>query len=205
MKSTAPEASPRARRCPIRELPGLPALRASRLDAEDRVLRRDRLELLDRSRVVDRDVRTRSDGSFEVRLDHGRATIRRHLEQAHLASPAVPDDGPPAGGPHVADPGRPLAEHRDNVPLSLVFAEHDRNGGDTAAPVARRLERDQRGWPQAQPAGERPRSPRRAPGEVWPTVPVEEPVAVPVGGTSEVERIRARQPEDAEQKDAGGL
>ena len=101
------------------------ALFLTRYGAEDRVPRRNGLELSEGCLRINWDVRARSGSELQVALQDRRAARRIDLLEPHSFAVAMAKYGVSAGGPDVGDPVGALAKHRDEVTLSLVVRHND--------------------------------------------------------------------------------
>lgn len=140
-------------------------------------------------------MRPAADSAREIDLDDRGSLARRDVNESDLPATAVADDRPPSGSAYVVHPRGSLAEHRDEVALSVVIGDHERDGGDAPGSMTGRFERDR-------PGGTYPESEDRGIGAtddstcaVRTPVPVEEPIAVAVRVAAQVEQVGACGPE----------
>ena len=114
---------------------------ASGDNSEYRDLRCDRLEVLDRSILVYRNVRPSSGRAVQVGLQHGRSSLHRDLFQPDLLGTPVAKYGSAGCCLHVTNPRHLGSEHRDEVTLSIDSSHHQGKRDRTARATPPYLQR----------------------------------------------------------------
>jgi hypothetical protein len=120
------------------------------MDTEDGIPSGDRVELLQGSRPIYRDVSASSGRQFEVAPKDWAAHLRVDLFKAYVLTPPTPKYGLTVGRTNIGDPVHALPEHCDYVAFALVVRDDDWKRGLSAGSASSHLEAVQ--W-AGRPAG----------------------------------------------------
>src|SRR5450631_1464744 len=82
----------------------------------------------------------RTGGEFQIPAKDRRPLVNRHILQKYGFTRPAPEHSPALGRPNIANPVRPLAEHCDEVALTVPVGDHHGQGEETAAAPSHHLE-----------------------------------------------------------------
>jgi hypothetical protein len=102
------------------------------LNPENRVMRCDVIELIERCILVHGKVRPCPRSDSEVGLENWGAELDRHLDEHDILRPPVPQSSFPVGGSNVPNPGVIFPQHGDQVPV-ITGDYHCERQGDSSA------------------------------------------------------------------------
>jgi hypothetical protein len=84
----------------------------------------NRREVSERRVPVHTDMWTGTGGEFQIPAKDRRPLVNRHVLQKHGFTRPAPEHSPALGRPNIANPVRPLAEHCDEVALTVPVGDH---------------------------------------------------------------------------------
>src|ERR1039457_6991342 len=93
-------------------------------DPKHRNATSNRREVSERRVPVQTDMWTRTGGEFQIPAKDRRPLVNRQILEKHGFTRPAPEHSPAPGRPNNAKPVRPLAEHCDEVALTVPVGDH---------------------------------------------------------------------------------